>query len=216
MNRKGNVNLKTRMMENEKLSISKIRELMKSNKIGMPFEVRRMSFGDRAEILVVFRALFSDVLLESEYKHYPAYDEVIDWMVDNDNKGLLLTGNKGTGKTIIIRQVITGMIRGVHGKVVRTYNPRTLSVMTRDDFFEILKRPTIILDDIGREGEKVEFGNRFDPVVFAIEEAYDSRKILIISTNLTFTELTARYGDHITDRLKEICRIVPIEGKSMR
>ena len=44
-------------------------------------------------------------------RYLPEYDEIVDWMVDTKDKGLLLMGDCGRGKSIIITGVIPVLLK---------------------------------------------------------------------------------------------------------
>jgi DNA replication protein DnaC len=65
------------------------------------------SWGSREECDRLFRYIFREVDRTFElYEHLPEYDEVIDWMTNTDDKGLMLMGDCGRGKSIILNGVL--------------------------------------------------------------------------------------------------------------
>ena len=82
---------------------------------------------------------------------------------------------------------------------------------------EILRRKFISLDDVGVEVERVDFGNRRNIVIEAINKAQDDpATMLIISSNLSGEAIRDRYGDRIYDRIKYLCYRVAFSGQSLR
>jgi len=145
----------------------------------------------------------------NEYNHKPEYDKVIDWMVDTKGKGLMLMGDCGTGKSTILNYVIPAIFRTLTNKILRSVPAKELGVVERN------KSPFIIIDDLGTESIKNDYGTKIDAVADAISYAEDSSKTLLVTTNLTPKSLDERYSDRTLDRLRK-CKVVVIKGKSFR
>ena len=144
-----------------------------------------------------------------EYKHLPAYDEIIDWMVDNKGRGLMLMGECGLGKSTILKYVIPAIIRTKINKVLICVPAKELGPIDRNE------KPFIVIDDIGTESIRIDFGTRVDAVSDAISYAEDSSKTILTSTNLTPIQLQAKYDERTLDRLRR-CKVVKFEGESLR
>ena len=54
-------------------------------------------------------------------KWLPAYDEVAEWMTDNNGKGLLCRGGCGLGKTLICAQLLPLILNHYCRKIVPVY-----------------------------------------------------------------------------------------------
>lgn len=143
------------------------------------------------------------------YKHLSAYDEIIDWMVDTKGKGLIIMGECGLGKSTILNYVIPSIFRTKTNKVLRSIPAKELGTVERNI------APFIIIDDLGTESIKNDYGTKIDAVSDAISYAEDSSKTLIITTNLSPNSLKERYDERTLDRLRK-CKVVIIKGKSFR
>ena len=143
------------------------------------------------------------------YKHLSAYDEIIDWMVDTKGKGLIIMGECGLGKSTILNYVIPAIFRTKTKKVLRSIPAKELGTVERNI------APFIIIDDLGTESIKNDYGTKIDAVTDAISYAEDSSKTLIITTNLSPNSLKERYDERTLDRLRK-CKVVIIKGKSFR
>ena len=73
----------------------------------------------------------------------------------------------------------------------------------------------IIIDDLGTESLKNDYGTKIDAVSDAISYAEDSSKTLLITTNLDAEDLNKRYDERTLDRLRK-CKVVVIKGNSFR
>lgn len=167
----------------------------------------------------------------------PEYDEVAEWLADNEGRGLMLVGDCGRGKSVITTKIVpmlfeTGKIRCEDG-----YKMARPEVFTAQDLrtrmAEIMSHRVIIIDDVGTEPVARVFGethNYFDELVNNAERL---KKTLIISTNLTVDQLfggldedprsptyrqvlTGRYDERTRSRLKAMTRQVYLEGDDLR
>ena len=144
-----------------------------------------------------------------EYKHLPAYDEIIDWMVDNKGRGLMLMGECGLGKSTILNYVIPAIFRTKTNKVLKSISAKDLVAIEKNI------ATFIIIDDLGTESIKNDYGTKIDAVADAISYAEDSSKTLLITTNLASKALKERYDERTLDRLRK-CKVVVIKGNSFR
>lgn len=140
------------------------------------------------------------------------YRPVVEWMTDNHGKGLLMFGGCGLGKSVIGMYILPLLIKDVHHKVVNIFNAQELN--QRID--EILKLHIIYIDDIGTEDNLNSYGNKRMPFAELCDAAEKKGKLLILTTNLSIEELTARYGDRVVDRLIATTKAVPFIGDSLR
>lgn len=143
----------------------------------------------------------------------PEYDKVAEWLTNNNGKGLMLYGNCGRGKSLLVRYAIPMLFRGFCQRIVTVVDCGS----QQGNIDEILRRKFIALDDIGTEAERMDFGTRRNIVVDVINKAQDNPDImLIMSTNLSGDALRDKYGDRIYDRVKYLCHRVAFNGQSLR
>jgi DNA replication protein DnaC len=140
------------------------------------------------------------------------YRPIVDWMSDNEGRGLLITGGCGLGKTLIAKHILPLLLQDSCKKIVSIFSAQELN--TKID--EILKLHIICIDDIGTEELAKIFGNVRCAFSELCDAAEQKGKLLIITTNLTATELEVKYGERTIDRLKAITKFVPFTGKSLR
>ena len=175
-----------------------------------PKVYNRYKLGTREELKEMFIKAFKyyDRTID-KYEHLPSYDEIIDWLVDTRGRGLMLMGECGLGKSTILNYVIPAIFRTKTNKVLRSIPAKELAAVERN------VAPFIIIDDLGTESIKNDYGTKIDAVADAISYAEDSSKTLLITTNLSPNSLKERYDERTLDRLRK-CKVVIIKGKSFR
>ena len=142
------------------------------------------------------------------------YDQIANWLTDNQGKGLLLIGPPGVGKSEICMKVIPLIFRMVLHKVFSRYQATELCNETT--YRTSLRQRFIAIDDFGIEGTFYDYGNPhivFSEIVDGIEKR---GTLLIATTNLTMDEIKAKYGLRTFDRLRANMCIVVIREKSLR
>jgi DNA replication protein DnaC len=175
-----------------------------------PKMYNRYKLGTKEELKEMFIKAFNHYdQTVGTYNHLPEYDEIIDWMVDTKGRGLMLMGECGLGKSTILNYVIPA--------IFRTKTKKSLVSTPAKELKEVVKSNAsfIIIDDLGTESIKNDYGTKIDAVADAISYAEDSSKTLLITTNLDAADLKKRYDERTLDRLRK-CKVVVIKGKSFR
>ena len=144
----------------------------------------------------------------NEYNYRP----IVDWLTDNEGKGLLMSGSCGLGKSLIGIRILPPLINGVHHKVLTCCDASEINA--RAD--ELLRYHLLSLDDIGLEEMAYNYGNKRLVFPELVDAAEKKGNLLVISTNLDVSELRQRYGERTIDRLKGITKFVPFNGNSLR
>ena len=79
---------------------------------------------------------------------------------------------------------------------------------------EILNtRKMFILDDIGVE-KVSEFVEEF--MYMLVNEQYEKVYPIVITSNLSLSELAEKLGDRVVSRIKEMCQIIKLDGEDKR
>lgn len=136
--------------------------------------------------------------------------------------GLLLWGDVGTGKSFFAGCIANALLdKGI--PVLMTNFSRILNALTdlatrdRNDFIDSLNRyELLIIDDLG-----IERGTDFalEQVFGVIDSRYRSKKPLIVTTNLTLSELKHPVDlahSRIYDRVLERCVPLRISNQNLR
>lgn len=149
------------------------------------------------------------------------------------NKGLLIGGIIGTGKTWLMRlfgknqrQVFavktaksiadTFQSEGENSLQQFLVSP-TLPINDASNFFH--SKMGLCIDDIGTEELKNHYGNRKNVIGDLIELRYANGNIgtlLHLTTNLTMEQVKEFYGDRVGSRLRETMNVIELKGKDRR
>ena len=142
----------------------------------------------------------------------PCYDEIVEWLTDNQGRGLLCYGGCGLGKSVICGKIIPVLLNHYHRKIVSIWEADSMN-----NHIDAVKAAHILyIDDIGTEGESVKYGERRMAFPEIVDAAEKKGKLLIASTNLSLKELKEKYAERTADRLKAITKQVLFQGKSFR
>jgi DNA replication protein DnaC len=140
------------------------------------------------------------------------YDDIAQWLGNNEGKGLMMVGGCGLGKTVIGAHVIPVILIGFCKLIVNVFSATEMNNRQT----EIMSKGIIYIDDVGTECTKNEYGNKKEVFAEIVDNAEKEGKLLIISTNLTSKQLNERYGDRVVDRLKHLTKYVSVRGTSLR
>lgn len=147
------------------------------------------------------------------------------------NKGLLLAGPIGTGKTTAMKvfsKVFRFRIASTR-YVIREFNIQGMSVLNQYgcESYTMQGAPlektpiTICFDDLGMEETNSQlYGNKANVMGEILLDRYDcfvdTGMITHATTNLLMDDLDDIYGDRIRDRLCEMMNLIIFKGKSLR
>lgn len=145
-------------------------------------------------------------------QYLPEYDLIAEWLGDNKGRGLICMGNLGRGKTVICTKIIPVLLNQYCRLIVNVVDAQELN----NSIDNILQRHIICVDDVGTENEYVKYGERRTPFAELVDQAEKKGKLLILTTNLTVSELANKYGERTIDRLRAITKIVLFRGESLR
>lgn len=133
------------------------------------------------------------------------------------NKGIMICGGFGTGKTTISHTIshIYKLANRMNFEYVTTHD---LLVATKEQIEYLHKRP-IILDEIGRNIEIVnDFGTKRNPFNDLIAKRYENQAFTIGTSNYKYETLRKNeyYGEYIGERLLQMFNFIELKGESRR
>ena len=132
------------------------------------------------------------------------------------SKGLMMTGNYGTGKTKIM-EVIQNIIKANTNKRLAFLScPSIVEELKKNEMFYFYQRP-LIMDEIGRETQVVkDYGTDRQPIIEILTQRYRYNAWTFVTSNFTIETLGELYGGYIADRFKEMFNVIELTGKSRR
>lgn len=153
------------------------------------------------------------------YSWLPAYNLVAAWAANNHNKGLLLSGDYGTGKTLLTCRILLPLINHYWQQTHLGSPHYFLSRFSAVDMPSASKCPAnLIIDDLGAEDITSDYGTRINYFALLVDKAEFEGRLLICTTNLTPQQLRAKYGLRAWDRLSALTTPVVFNnnGQSLR
>jgi len=142
----------------------------------------------------------------------PEYDEIVNWLENNNGLGLFLYGSCGRGKSMLARYVIPAIILKYCKKIIYCYDSQEMNAKL--DF--VLEKRMISIDEIGVEGISVDYGNKRDAFFEVMDAVEKYGKLIIVSTNLSGDEIIKKYGERVFERIIATTKQVEFKGKSLR
>lgn len=151
------------------------------------------------------------------------------------DKGLLLLGNVGTGKSTLMKlyarnkrqcynmascRQIARMYAEIGHSVFDVYRgPRYEPAGDARVFYQ--REIGYCFDDLGTENAKKHFGSEVNVMADVLQNRYDEGgrypwTQTHITTNLTFDDIEFMYGTRVRDRIREMFNIICLDGKSRR
>ncbi len=150
------------------------------------------------------------------------------------NKGILLCGNFGTGKTDMMRlfqknnrqvyytrsakNIANEFLRSKEKDIPSEYlEPFKLAINDPVTMFQPIAG--LCIDDFGRESEKNNFGNKSNVIGDLIELRYADKWTGVFlhgTTNLSATELANHYGEAVVSRKRQIFNFIELPGDDRR
>ena len=140
------------------------------------------------------------------------YDEVAEWLSNNLGRGLFCYGNCGRGKTLICCKIIPILLNHYCRKIVTCYSAEQMNA----NLDALLQKHIQARDDIETENYRSVYGSKRLSFAEVCDETEKKGKLLIVTTNLTLTEIREKYGERTMDRLVATTRLINFKGDSLR
>lgn len=166
-----------------------------------------------------------------DFESFKACKNVSDLSIPSLEKGLLIIGNYGNGKTTVMRALETSL---KHSNVrFKTYTTNEIVTMfesckepfEREEFHKQMQRGTINFDDVLTERVASNYG-KSDLMKDILETRYDKNKRTYLTLNYSdehpedlkigLEQLGIRYGSRVYDRLFSMFNIIEFKGKTFR
>jgi DNA replication protein DnaC len=131
----------------------------------------------------------------------------------DDRNVVVISGPPGCGKTV--SAAWWAIQRTAPTKFVRAAAFASASRYDRAERGIWLKASALVLDDAGAEYSDVK-GSLMVDLDELIDTFYGDRRPLLITTNCSVSDFRTRYGERITDRLRECGKWFTVDGQSLR
>lgn len=135
-----------------------------------------------------------------------------------NNRGALLIGNKGTGKTTLLRLAYKAWKLAFNSGGFVTATKLSLQYQTIGAacILQAEKIP-LFLDDAGiEEMSSNSFGSKIDPIATLFFLRAESKSPTFVTSNLTIEEFKNRYGERLADKFKQMFKVIIFRGESKR
>lgn len=134
------------------------------------------------------------------------------------NKGLLIRGKCGVGKTHLVKCIEKNEIRPI---LTLSMIDITDNVRAYGEYeVQMGDNKLLYLDDVGTEepivkhyGSNIAWFKEFIETIYLKSKSYSH---LIISTNINFKTIEDRYGFRVASRMREMFNVIDIDGPDMR
>lgn len=148
------------------------------------------------------------------------------------NKGLLVTGPIGCGKTQLIDLCADNPVQSYRQvecvNIADEYTDKNKGGNTVIDFYGKMHKVSVtansfghewfgtFFDDLGAEGDAKHFGNERNVMEAIILKRYSRLKYNCthFTSNLSIEDLSESYGARVVDRLKEMCNVIEFPGSA--
>jgi DNA replication protein DnaC len=131
----------------------------------------------------------------------------------SDRNIIVVSGAPGCGKTV--GAAWWALRRKTSTKFVRASTFAAASRYDRQERTVWLKASALVLDDAGAEYSDAK-GSLMVDLDELLDTFYGDRRPLLITTNCSVADFKTRYGERITDRLRECGRWISVDGGSLR
>ena len=136
------------------------------------------------------------------------------------NKGLMIRGNAGVGKTHVVQCVQDNPLNPI---LILSMIEIADEVRLEGEFkIELGENKIVYLDDVGTEeatvnhyGTKINFFKDFIEQVY-LRNQHKTFNKLIISTNCSFAEIEEKYGFRVRSRMKDMFNVIDVAGEDLR
>ena len=163
-------------------------------------------------LTAAFEYFIKKLDLNKTFTWLPEYDQVAEWLNDNNGSGLFLYGANGRGKTLLSQIILPAIFLKHFRKVIHICDAQEMN-RTLDN---LLSKKILSVDDIGTEDIINDFGEKRWAFPELIDRSEKRGNLLIITTNLNAQSIEAKYGIRTIERIKKTCTRIKFDGNSLR
>lgn len=137
----------------------------------------------------------------------------------NGSKWVLLCGNMGTGKTMLLNGFKMAH-EIIYQERVIFYSTAKFNIAYGAEGEQLIlnnDKGLMCLDDLGAETKtQTRFGTVIDPIATLLFLRYENKARTFCTTNLDTAKLKERYGARLSDRFREVFEVITFKGDSRR
>jgi DNA replication protein DnaC len=158
---------------------------------------------------------FWNSIMDEKIQWIPEYDKIAKWLEDNKGTGLFLYGGNGRGKTVMIEVIIPAILFTFCKKIIAQTSAIKLNDKIDDKLVitDLLNKKLLSIDDIGKEGDLVDYGNIRVAFAEIMDNAEKKGNFILATSNLDGQELLAKYDNAVIERIKACCIRIPFDKK---
>ena len=131
-------------------------------------------------------------------------------------KGIYISGNNGTGKTILIKGIIK-VIQDFSIKIITHLHSKQVAGYLKEKGDNHLKTRPLYIEDIGKEEVKInDFGTVKMPIIDLFSTRYEYGAWTFCCCNYKLETIEKKYTKTISDRFKDIFNFFELTGESWR
>ena len=179
---------------------------------------QRMKNGDAIEP-VLFKVANAHVRLYNGIKYYcgkdavwlPEYQAVANWLEDTKGYGLLMVGANGRGKSVIATKILPWFFKE-QGYYYHVYYANEINQQKE----EVMYSKILCIDDVGVEDIANNYGEKINVFARVMDEVERKKKLIVITTNLTQSQLEEKYSTRTISRINGCCKVVAFNGEDLR
>ena len=170
-------------------------------------------------------------------KYQVQRDDLMEFLLEADeldrSKGIIIVGKPGLGKSTGMKKYLELFPKfpeyedeepkwfGTHYLKINTLCS-SYRATQYNSINDLRGKKSLFIDDVGRESPISVYGTIYQPFKELIEIFYDDyqesriKPLIFITANKSLEEIGEIYGDHVEDRIYELCNIVEVIGESYR
>jgi DNA replication protein DnaC len=173
-----------------------------------------------AEIILAKKNQLKEFIIDEDNKE--VINQLYFYLIGSERfegdlyKGIMLSGNIGSGKTLIMNSFLK-IIEDLSIKIITKLHSKAIASHLKEKGEDYLNKRPLFIDDIGKESKIVnDYGTVKNtiPDLFALR--YDFGAWTFATCNYKSPELKEFYGETIFDRFKELFNNMKLTGNSRR
>jgi len=159
-----------------------------------------------------------------------AHAKLAEWLnlrAGGDNRGLLLAGGFGTGKTEFCKRFLNSWKLRRAIDIATMYSNHGTGDVLNEWVHGVYATGSmrvdpwdVVIDDVGQEGQAKHYGESVEVLGQIMEQRYgywlECGARTAITTNMDYKQMTARYGLRTMDRMLHMCYVVKFDAPSAR